>query len=87
MNDATLGLTVPLVLRLLGAPSPDNDGWMTCPNPEHPDRHPSAHITKDQRGWKCFACGAAGGVLDTVVCFGFASDRKEAASWLEQVAQ
>jgi CHC2-type zinc finger protein len=86
MTDGTRGLTVPLVLRLLGAQSPDYQGFISCPSPEHPDRHPSCHVTKDQRGWACFACGAKGGVLDLIVNLGFAADRKEAASWLEQVA-
>jgi hypothetical protein len=86
MTDATRGLTVPLVLRLLGAQSPDNQGFIHCPNPSHPDKNPSCHITPDQRGWACFACGAKGGVLDLITCFGFAADRKEAAEWLEQIA-
>lgn len=86
MTDATRGLTIPAVLRLLGAIGPDYQGFITCPSPDHPDRHPSTHITPDQRGWKCFACNAQGGVLDIIVCYGFAEDRKAAAAWLEEIS-
>lgn len=86
MTDATRGLTIPAVLRLLGAIGPDYQGFITCPSPDHPDRHPSTHITPDQRGWKCFACNAQGGVLDIIVCYGFAEDRKAAAEWLEEMS-
>jgi hypothetical protein len=86
-TDATRGLDIPSVLRLMGSSGPDSQGFINCPSPSHPDRNPSAHVTPDKRGWKCFACGAQGGVLDTIVCLGFAENRKEAAEWLEQVAQ
>ena len=85
--DATRGLDIPNVLRLMGSSGPNSQGFINCPNPSHPDRNPSAHITPDKRGYKCFACGAQGGVLDIIVNLGFAADRKEAASWLEQSAQ
>jgi hypothetical protein len=87
MNDATRGMDIPDVLRLMGGSGADTQGFIHCPSPSHPDRNPSCHITPDRRGYKCFACGAQGGVLDIIVNLGFAADRKEAASWLEQVSQ
>jgi hypothetical protein len=78
------GWSVPSVLQLLGAHPPDKRGWIRCPDPEHMDSNPSCHITPDKRGWRCFACGAHGGILDLIVSHGFAEDRASAAKWLEE---
>ena len=55
--------------------------WFACPS--HDDRHPSA-VVVGERGWRCFACGAKGGILDLVVALELAADRAGAAHWLEQ---
>ncbi|HEY2476929.1 MAG TPA: CHC2 zinc finger domain-containing protein [Candidatus Cybelea sp.] len=56
--------------------------WFICPS--HDDRHPSAIIV-GERGWRCFACGARGGVLDLCIALGFARDRASAARFLEDL--
>ncbi|MFY9720426.1 MAG: CHC2 zinc finger domain-containing protein [Candidatus Cybelea sp.] len=57
--------------------------WFRCPV-HRPDNHPSCVIVgEDAKGWRCFACGARGGVLDLVVALGIADDRASAARWLE----
>jgi CHC2 zinc finger len=84
VEDVTRGLTIPAVLQLLGAPGPDSRGFISCPW-HRPDRHPSCHVVKDQRGLKCFACGATGGILDLIVAMNFAKDRASAAKWLESL--
>jgi hypothetical protein len=49
----------------LGGLTPDAHGFINCPSPEHPDRHPSAHLGRDaSEGWHCFSCGAGGAIYD-----------------------
>lgn len=54
--------------------------WFQCA--VHADTHPSA-VVVGKSGWRCFACGAKGGLLDLVVAFGHARTRADAATWLE----
>ena len=37
-----------------------------CPNPDHPDNHPSADWFGDGRRWKCRSCGAGGDAFEAV---------------------
>lgn len=37
-----------------------------CPNPDHPDNHPSSGWYGDGTRWKCHACGAGGDACDVV---------------------
>ena len=74
-------LRVTDVLRLAGLPEPNTRGWFACP--VHADRHPSAHIVPGGRGWRCFACGAHGGIVDLAVAVGIGHDRRSAARALE----
>ncbi|MGC1759148.1 MAG: CHC2 zinc finger domain-containing protein [Candidatus Cybelea sp.] len=55
--------------------------WFRCP--AHADTHPSAVIV-GERGWRCFACGAHGGVFDLCIALGLAHDRASAAQLLEE---
>ncbi len=49
---------------LTGEPVPAS-GRVSCPLPDHEDRHPSCHVYPDPgRGWYCFACGRGGTALD-----------------------
>lgn len=53
-----------------------------CPNPQHPERRPSARVYEDSNHVHCFACGRtwdAVGLVQTVRGCGFA----EAIVWLE----
>jgi hypothetical protein len=47
--------------RLARIEVPD-DGWVSCPSPEHPDISPSCSVG-DYR-WRCFSCGHRGGIYD-----------------------
>jgi hypothetical protein len=57
--------------------------WFSCPV-HRPDEHPSAVIV-GERGFRCHACGAKGGVLDLTVALGHGRDRAAAARWLENL--
>jgi hypothetical protein len=49
----------------LGGLTSDAHGFISCPSPDHPDRHPSAHLGRDAgEGWHCFSCGAGGAIYD-----------------------
>jgi DNA primase len=70
------------VLRLAGYEPPNGHGFVNCPL--HAERSASFHVCADGRGYRCFGCGAKGGVLDLVVALDVASDHASAARWLEQ---
>lgn len=58
-------------------------GSRTCFKcPSHDDSRPSAFIV-GERGWRCFVCGAHGGVFDLCIALGLAHDRASAAQLLE----
>lgn len=69
------------VLLAAGREAPNPRGWFICPS--HADARPSAHVVGG-RGWRCFGCGAKGGVLDLAVALRIGRDRREAAAALER---
>lgn len=73
------------VLRSAGFEEPNRRGFVSCPL--HAERSASFHVVGDGRGWRCFGCGAKGGVLDLCIALGIAADRATAARWLEGVAR
>ena len=43
----------------------DRAGFVHCPNPAHPDKHPSCSVRGPRPElWRCAACGAAGSIYD-----------------------
>ena len=76
-------VTVHDVLNSAGYEPPNRNGFVSCPL--HAERSASFHVVGDGSGWRCFGCGARGGVLDLVVALGVARDRAGAARWLEGV--
>ena len=38
------------------------NGWVSCPKPDHEDRHPSCKVTSTH--WRCWSCGAGGSIID-----------------------
>lgn len=69
------------VLRLAGVGTVRRGDrvWFLCP--VHDDTRPSA-VVVGKNGWRCFACGAKGGVLHLVVALRLAGNRTEAARLL-----
>lgn len=84
MNSIVDKWSIPDVLRLMGYQLPDRQGFIRCPNPSHEDHNPSCHVVSGESGWVCFSCNARGGILDLIVLNGFATDRADAAAWLEE---
>lgn len=76
-------LTARELLRLAGFAEPNRGGMMLCPI--HAERSPSFHLL--ERGFRCFGCGAHGGVLDLCVVLGVARGSASAARWLEDAMQ
>jgi CHC2 zinc finger len=74
--------TISDVLRLVGVATVRRGKrvWFQCA--VHDDARPSA-VVVGERGWRCFACGAKGGVLDLALAFGLARTRADAARFLE----
>lgn len=74
--------TIADVLRRVGfgADIPSNPKrLMKCPL--HEDDTASMRIFDG--GYRCFGCGAKGGVAELVVALGYARSKAEAAKWLE----
>lgn len=71
------------VLRLGGFEQPNRQGFLVCPL--HAERSGSFHVIGNGKGFRCFGCGAKGGVFDLVVALGIAADHAAAARWLEGV--
>jgi hypothetical protein len=69
------------ILRLACAQK-NSRGFFLCPI--HSDTHPSGHVDSSGTWWRCFACGAKGGILDLAIALGLANDRASAAAYLER---
>jgi hypothetical protein len=71
--------------RLAGIEVPD-DGWVSCPSPEHPDIKPSCHVG-DYR-WRCYSCGHEGTLydLESVLKGGPTGDALAGGAFLQAVA-
>jgi hypothetical protein len=52
--------------------------------PFHADHSPSCDVNLAKNVFFCRSCGAKGGYLDVVIRAGFASTRREAATWLQR---
>lgn len=78
-------VTILDVLRAAQRPLPNKGGYFLCP--VHDDHSPSCHIVpnSDERAWRCFGCGKAGGILRLVIALGKASTNSDAAVWLENL--
>jgi len=76
--------TVIDVLRAAGIAPPTNlDRCIRCPL--HDDHSPSFKVVgASATGWTCFAGCGRGGVADLIIRLGYATDRREAARWLEE---
>jgi hypothetical protein len=73
------------VLRIASLPAADKRGFTGCPF--HADETPSLHLvgpTGREKGYKCFACGESGGILDFLVKTKIATDPAHAARILEE---
>ncbi|MGC2634344.1 MAG: CHC2 zinc finger domain-containing protein, partial [Candidatus Cybelea sp.] len=71
-------------LQIAGIAAPDKSGFTRCPF--HNDRRPSLHLVGPKgaaTGFKCFSCGANGGILDFLVQARIAADYADAARVLE----
>jgi DNA primase len=75
-------LSIADVLRLGGFEQPNKRGFLCCPL--HSENTPSFKVVGKGRGFRCFGCGAKGGVLDLVVALGVAANRAAAARWLKE---
>ena len=69
------------VLRIAGVAFKQRGPFARFLCPCHDDTRPSAF--GGQYGWRCFACGARGGLLDLAVALGLAPNRAGAARYLE----
>lgn len=75
-------ISVADVLEAAGARFKQRGCYVMFCCPRHDDRHPSA--IGGQRGWRCFACGAKGGLLELGVALGLGADWAAVARRLEQ---
>lgn len=75
-------LSVDKILRLAGHSEANARGWFLCP--AHSDHRPSAHIVPGGKGWKCFSCGAGGGLFALAIALGLGRDYPSAARALEE---
>jgi hypothetical protein len=75
-------ISVADVLGTAGVAFKRRGQFVTFRCPSHNDTHPSAF--GGQRGWRCFACGAKGGLLDLGVALGLGNDRAAVARRLER---
>ena len=80
--------TMRVALHLAGVPEPNRAGFTKCVF--HDDANPSLHIvgpTGSETGFRCFACGAKGGILDFLVATKTANDAAHAARILEEALE
>jgi DNA primase len=63
--------------RRFGVRLPDfRSGWAStrCFSGQHRDRHPSLRVNLETGGFRCFGCGARGGILDALELLGLSRD-------------
>lgn len=75
-------LTIADVLASACAPFRRRGRFIMFTCPVHDDSHPSAF--GGEKGWRCFACGAKGGLLDLGIALGLGDDRAAVARRLER---
>src|SRR5436190_2576343 len=64
-DDVLDSIAPPIYWTALTGEAVPANGIVRCPNPAHPDEHPSARVYPHPgRGWCCFACGAGGSAID-----------------------
>lgn len=64
-EDALRAIPATVYFPRLAGLEADRAGFCRCPSPAHEDRHPSCRLGgPDPTLWRCFACGAAGGIYD-----------------------
>jgi hypothetical protein len=64
-EDPYRGIPAAVYMARLAGLQANRAGFVSCPSPTHPDPHPSCHVGgPDPTLFKCFACGAAGGIYD-----------------------
>jgi hypothetical protein len=82
--DGVLNVTSVLdVLTLAHVDRPRNErALIRCPLPGHNENTGSFKVQPSGKGYRCFGCGAAGGVLDLTVALGLAPDRPRAVEYL-----
>jgi DNA primase len=73
-------LTARQILTLAGHLAPAERKPMRCIF--HAEKRPSLSIL--DRGYRCFSCGAHGGLLDLAIAVGFGYDHQSAAQELEE---
>jgi len=73
-------LTARQILTLAGHVAPAERKPMCCIF--HAEKRPSLSIL--DRGYRCWACGAHGGLLDLAIAVGFGYDHQSAAQALEE---
>ncbi len=57
-----------------------------CPEPNHPDKHPSARWNPEKHLWHCDACGAGGGWTDLAKSLGIELPRRSVGCTLADYA-
>ncbi len=68
------------VLSLAGFAEPNRNDMMRCP--VHAEKTASFHVL--ERGFRCFGCGAHGGLFALCIVLDIARDHSSAARWLEE---
>ena len=65
VDDPYLAIAPPDYFGVLAGIEVPRHGFVSCPRPDHEDRHPSCKVWPSaEQGWCCFACGVGGTVYD-----------------------
>jgi len=64
-DDGDRAVTPPDYFRAIAGIEVPGHGFVSCPMPDHEDRHPSCKVWPSaQQGWHCFSCGVGGSIYD-----------------------
>lgn len=64
-DDGYRAVTPPDYFRAIAGIEVPAHGFVSCPMPDHEDRHPSCKVWPSaQQGWHCFSCGVGGSIYD-----------------------